>query len=284
MDRLGLSYEEAKAINPKLIYCSINSFGDKGPLSEKPGMDLVVQAMGGVMGITGLEGGQPVRVGAPVADYVGALQTMTTVLLALNERHRSGKGQRVNVILLDGQIAMLSNYIAGFFVSGRPSGPVGIFHPQIVPYQPYDAKDRQVIVACLTEQFWQRMCQALDLEFLLDDARFDLVADRVAHREELNGILKPVFAAMTSAELIQRLEEADVPCCPINSISDIVDHPQVKANGTILELEYDGGSHHAVKAPFGLSRTPPRKPTAGPALGEHTEEILNEIGLSSADL
>lgn len=286
MNKLGLGYEQAHKINNRLVYCSISSFGDSGPLVNKPGMDIIVQAMGGVMGITGLKGGTPTRVGAPVADYVGALQTMVSVLLALNERTRSGRGQYLSVSLLEGQVAMLSNYMAGFFVTGQPNGPVGNLHPQLVPYQPYATQDGEVIVACLTEEFWRRMCVAVGLEDLLDDQRFSMIPDRVAHREELNSILIPTFGAMTNDELISRLEEADVPCSPIHSIADVVGHPQVVARETILEIDLapTEGSYHAVAAPFRLNRTPARTPTRAPFLGEHTAEVLQEHGFSRQEI
>jgi crotonobetainyl-CoA:carnitine CoA-transferase CaiB-like acyl-CoA transferase len=171
-DRLGLGYETVSQDNPRLVYCSISSFGDEGPMTRRPGMDIIVQAMGGVMGLTGPHGGPPFRVGAPVADYVGSLQTMSAVTLALHERFRTGRGQHVKVSLLDGQMAMLSNYIAGFYVTGQPDGPVGNYHPQLVPYQPYDTADGSVIVACLTEEFWRRMCGALGLPHLLENPQY----------------------------------------------------------------------------------------------------------------
>lgn len=285
MSRLGLEYDELAAVNERLIYCAVSSFGDFGPLAQKPGMDIVVQAMGGVMGLTGPSGGSPIRVGAPVADYVGALQTMVGITVALAERARSGKGQRVDVSLLEGQIAMLSNYIAGFFVTGEPSGPVGNFHPQLVPYQPYETKDGSVIVACLTEQFWEKMCGALDLEGFLVDPRFVTNIDRVAHREELNGLLEPLFAQMTSRELTSKLEQSDVPCAPIQSMAELIANPQVVESQVILDMEHPRyGSYHAIAAPFRFSRTPARATHYAPDLGEDTDAVLTEFGFSPEEI
>jgi crotonobetainyl-CoA:carnitine CoA-transferase CaiB-like acyl-CoA transferase len=285
MDRLGLGYEAVSQDNKRLVYCSISSFGSEGPLVRKPGMDIIVQAMGGVMGLTGPTGGPAYRVGAPVGDYVGALQTMVAVTLALQERTRSGLGQKVEVSLLDGQMAMLSNYMAGFHVTGQPDGPVGNYHPQLVPYQPYEAQDGTVIVACLTEEFWRRMCGALELPHLLEDSRFATNPDRVAHRDLLNSELEPVIARMTSSELIARLEAADVPCGPILSMADLIQHPQVAASQTIIELEHPkAGRYHAVAAPFRLTASPARPAGPAPDLGAHTAEVLREFGLPPADI
>jgi crotonobetainyl-CoA:carnitine CoA-transferase CaiB-like acyl-CoA transferase len=285
MSRLGLDYGELSAVNERLIYCAVSSFGEFGPLAQRPGMDIVIQAMGGVMGLTGPSGGSPIRVGAPVADYVGALQTTVAISVALAERARSGKGQRVDVSLMEGQIAMLSNYIAGYYVTGEPSGPVGNFHPQLVPYQPYETKDGSVIVACLTEQFWQKMCGALDLEELLVDPRFVTNIDRVAHREELNGLLEPLFAKMTSSDLTSKLEKADVPCAPIQTIADLIVHPQVVESKTILEMEHPRyGSYHAIAAPFRFERTPARATNYAPDLGEDTTAVLSEFGFSPDEI
>jgi crotonobetainyl-CoA:carnitine CoA-transferase CaiB-like acyl-CoA transferase len=285
MSRLGLEYDELSAVNERLIYCAVSSFGDFGPLAQKPGMDIVVQAMGGVMGLTGPSGGSPIRVGAPVADYVGALQTTVAITVALAERARSGKGQRVDVSLLEGQIAMLSNYIAGFFVTGEPSGPVGNFHPQLVPYQPYETKDGSVIVACLTQQFWEKMCGALDLEHLMVDPRFTTNINRVAHREELNGLLEPLFSQMTSSELTSKLEQADVPCAPIQTMAELMVNPQVVESKAILEIEHPRyGSYHAIAAPFRFARTPARATNYAPDLGEDTSEVLEEFGFSPEEI
>jgi crotonobetainyl-CoA:carnitine CoA-transferase CaiB-like acyl-CoA transferase len=283
MQRLGLGYDDVSARNEKLIYCSISSFGSAGPLVAKPGMDIVLQAMGGVMGLTGPAEGPPYRVGAPVADYVGAHQAFSSVNLALFERERSGRGQRVEVSLLSGQVAMLSNYMPGFFVTGHPDGPVGNYHPQLVPYQPYETSDHAVIVACLTEEFWRKMCVALGLDHLLDDERFALNADRVAHRDALNALLDPTFAAMTGEEVITRLEAADVPCAPVLSMTELTSHPQVIALELVVDVEHpDAGTYRVAAAPFGLTESTGRAPTAAPRLGEHTAEILKEIDVHTA--
>jgi crotonobetainyl-CoA:carnitine CoA-transferase CaiB-like acyl-CoA transferase len=283
MDSLGLGYEALRELRPGLVYCEISSFGHSGPLRSRPGMDLVVQAMGGIMGVTGEAGARPTRVGSPIADYIGALQALIGVASALLARERTGVGQRVDVALLDGQVAGLANYIPGFFVTGKPDGPVGVSHPQLVPYQMFDTADGRVIVACLTEEFWQRLCGALGLPELIDDERFRLNADRVAHRAEIVGILERVLAGMTTAEVIARLEVADVPFAPIHSIGDVVSHPQVLHNQMIVEMKGPGDAvHHVVGTPVKFSGTPASVRSPGPALGQQTVEVLRSLGLGMA--
>jgi CoA:oxalate CoA-transferase len=285
MDRLGLDYSNLLPINPQLIFCSVSSFGSKGPLREKPGMDLVVQAMGGVMALTGDPAGPPMRAGAPIADFVGAYQTVTGVLLALVARERAGVGQRVDVALIDGQVSMLSNYVPGFFLTGKPDRPIGGGHPQLAPYQLFATKDGYLVVACLTEEFWRRLCVELDLPGLIEDDRFRRNADRVEHRDELIAILAPAVLACTSGELSARLDARDVPNAPVFGLADLIEHPQLRENQMFLELDHpDVGTYHVTGVPVKLSGTPGEVSRPAPRLGEHTREVLHEFGLSSAEI
>jgi crotonobetainyl-CoA:carnitine CoA-transferase CaiB-like acyl-CoA transferase len=281
MDRLNLGYETLRRENARLIYCAISSFGPEGPLAQKPGMDIIVQAMGGVMGLTGAVGGPAMRVGAPVADYVGSLQSTVGITTALYERERSGRGQFVDISLLDGQMAMLSNYIVGFRFTGRPRGPLGNYHPQLVPYQPYDTQDGSVVVACLTEEFWRRMCHLLGLEELVVNPSFITNSTRVQHRDELNAVLEPVFAGMKSGELISKLEGADVPCAEIMSLAELLDSPQVVFRNSLISIDHPSiPSYQVVATPFRFSRTPAHPSRPAPGLGQHTEEVLLEVGMA----
>jgi crotonobetainyl-CoA:carnitine CoA-transferase CaiB-like acyl-CoA transferase len=280
MPAMGLGYEELSATNPRLVYCSISSFGAEGPLRKKAGMDLVVQAMGGVMGLTGESGGMPFRVGAPIADFVGAYQAVVGVTLALLAREKSGLGQKVDVALLDGQISMLANYIPGFFVTGEPSGPVGVGHPQLVPYQPFAASDGRIIIACLTQEFWRRLCQTLQLDHLIEDVRFRRNADRVANRGDLIPIIEAAVAGFTTAELTTLLDEADVPNAPIWSLAELLAHPQVAANEMVLDMEHPrAGKYRAVGMPVKLRGTPGVVRRSAPELGQDTKDILTEAGI-----
>lgn len=282
MDRLGLGYEAMRELNPRLIYCSITSFGPHGPYVNKPGMDLIVQAMGGVMGLTGEPGGRPLRVGSPIADFVGAYQALVGILLALFHRERTGEGQRVDVALLDGQISLLANYIPGFFVTGKPDGPVGVGHPQLVPYQTFETADGSIVIACLNEQFWQKLCLALEMPELLTDPRFARNADRVEHREALVPLLEERLRQRTAQEWLTTLEAADVPCAKVNTLADLARDPQVQENEMLLKVPHKtGGEVTVVGVPVKLCRTPGRVRGAAPLLGEHTDQILAELGYSS---
>jgi crotonobetainyl-CoA:carnitine CoA-transferase CaiB-like acyl-CoA transferase len=285
MRKLRLDYEDLAAVNSRLIYCSVSSFGPSGPLRDKAGMDLIVQALGGIMGLTGDPNGDPLRAGVPIGDYVGAFLSIIGILLALRARDTMGVGQRVDVALLDGQIALLANYLPGFFVNGKPDRPVGVGHPQIVPYQLFNTADGHLVVACLTEGFWRRLCDTMQLAELRNDARFSTNADRVAHRDELVPLLEEAIARWRTVDLAKALNDADIPCAPVHSLADIADDPQVRHNKMIVSLEQaDIGEYQSVGVPVKLSQTPGYPSSPAPKLGEHTEEILTEAGLSSTEI
>jgi len=278
----GLDYETLFALNPALIYCDVTAFGKSGPLSKKPGMDLIVQAMGGLMGLTGEPNGRPLRVGSPIGDFVGAYQASLGILLALFERTKSAKGQQVSVSLLDGQVSLLANYIPGFFETGKPSGPVGVSHPQIVPYQLFECADGYLVVACLTEIFWESLCEILNRSDLLSDPRFTLNADRVENRAVLVPILETIFKEYRVVALASLLENADVPCAPVHSLADLTTHAQVAHNEMLPELtQKNTGPYRVVGIPIKLSRTPGAIRRSAPEVGEHTDEVLLELGISA---
>jgi crotonobetainyl-CoA:carnitine CoA-transferase CaiB-like acyl-CoA transferase len=283
MENFGLAYEEFARVNPRLIYCSISAFGHDGPLHKKAAMDLVVQAMGGVMGLTGDPDGLPMRSGAPTGDFVGAFLTVIGVTLGLLARAQTGLGQRVDVPLINGQVAMLANYIAGFVKSGEPSRAVGVAHPQLAPYQLFKTADRYLIIACLTEEFWRRLCRALKREELIDDARFKTNPDRVANRAILIPIIEAEVAGWNSADLAALLDSHDVPNATVQSLADVIGSEQIKHNEMVIEIEQrSAGKYPAVGIPVKLSATPGRVQLPAPELGEHTEEVLVELGVSAA--
>ncbi len=285
MARLGLDYERLAGENPRLVYCSISSFGPEGPLSEKAGMDIIVQAQGGIMGLTGEPGRAPVKVGSPIGDYAGAFLAVQGVLLALLARERFGFGQKVDISLLDGQVAMLANFIPGFMKAGEPREPQGSGHPQLVPYQAFAASDTYLIVACLTEGFWQGLCRAIERPDLPEDPRFRTNADRVQHRQTLVPIIAEILRGRTADEWIARLEAEDVPCCKVNRLADVVSDAQVRRNRMLVELESpQAGRYTTVGVPIGLAKTPGRISRPAPALGEHTDEVLGEVGFTPAEV
>jgi crotonobetainyl-CoA:carnitine CoA-transferase CaiB-like acyl-CoA transferase len=285
MDRLGLGYEAVRAINPQLIYCAISSFGPTGPYIQKPGMDLIVQAMGGVMGLTGEEGGRPLRVGSPIGDFVGAYQCLSGVMLALFHRQRTGEGQKVDVALLDGQVSLLANYIPGFFVTGKPDTPVGVGHPQLVPYQVFQTADGSIVIACLNDEFWMKLCRAMDISELIEDPRYLRNADRVEHRDTLVPFLQERLRSKTSPEWLQILERADVPCARVNTLADIAKDPQVRENEMLVTVEHPiAGRVTVAGVPIKLRGTPGRVTRSAPLLGEHTDEVLGELGYGPAEV
>jgi crotonobetainyl-CoA:carnitine CoA-transferase CaiB-like acyl-CoA transferase len=280
MDDLGLGYEAVAARNPALVYCSISAFGQDGPLAQKPGVDLVVQAMSGVMGHTGEPGRAPVRLAPSLADLTGALFSVYGILSALRLAENTGEGQHLEVSLLEGQLAMLSNYIPHFLKTGEPSGPVGGAHPQIVPYQVFAARGGHLVVACLSNDFWRRLCIAIGRPELGADERYRGNADRLRHRDEIVSMLEEVFASDSVEAWCARLDEAGVPNAPIYLLKDVVSHPQTLHMGSIATIEHPVAGEYPVAAnPARLSRTPPVM-TAAPRLGEHTAAVLGELGFS----
>jgi formyl-CoA transferase/CoA:oxalate CoA-transferase len=285
MEHFGLDYEAMRERNERLVYCSISSFGADGPLRGKAGMDLVVQAMGGVMGLTGEPDGVPMRSGAPIADFVGAFHTVYAVSLGLLARERTGQGQRVDVPLINGQFTMLANYLAGFMKTGEPSKAVGVIHPQLAPYQLFETADRYLVIACLTEEFWRGLCRALNLEYLIDDPRFAQVSNRVEHRDDLIPMIEEITKQRTSQDLSALLDEFDVPNAPVNGLADVVDLPQINHNDMVIELDQRSvGTYRAVGVPVRFSETPGYAHRPAPELGEHTDEVLEEFGIDVAEV
>ncbi len=282
MARLGLSFETLHEINPRLVYCSISAFGPTGPLAEKPGMDLVVQALSGVMGHTGEPGRPPVRLAPSLADFTGALYASYGILSALRVAEREGVGQKVEISLLEGQISLLSNYLPHFFATGEPSGPVGGAHPQLVPYQVFEASDGYLVVACLTNQFWRGLAGAIGQPELADDHRFRSNPDRLRNRAVLIPILERHFMTRAVADWTAALDAADVPNAKINLLKDVVVNPQTVHMGSIQRIEHPvAGSVQVAANPSRLSATPWRFARPAPQLSEHTDEVLEELGYTA---
>jgi crotonobetainyl-CoA:carnitine CoA-transferase CaiB-like acyl-CoA transferase len=248
-------------------------------------MDILVQGLGGLMGITGEPGRPPVKIGAPIADFMGSYLAAYGIALALLAKERYGVGQLVTVSLLDGQIAALANYITGFHATGKPAGPSGGGHPQIVPYQVFAAQDGYLIVACLTEGFWRNLCRVLDREDLASDPRFVTNKVRTVHRDELVPILAAIIETKTRAEWVALLGAADVPCGPVNTLADVFKDPQVLHNEMVVQLDHPkAGVINVPGVAIKMSATPGRISRGPPMLGEHTAEILARLGYSAADI
>ena len=239
MDRHGIGYDVLKELNPKLIYCSITAFGTTGPMAQKPGMDLILQATGGVMGLTG-EGGDhpPVKAAPPVADISTGIYAAYAVAAALFERERSGKGQKIEIAMLDAVISLLSDVALKTRVGGKDFAPFGSGHPDIVPYQAFKARDGYFIVACLTNAFWKRLPEAIGHPELLSDPRFTAMRDRVKNKQALIDRLHEIFATNDVAHWIERIEAADIPTCKVNTMREVFDLPQVAVNESLVRVSH----------------------------------------------
>jgi CoA:oxalate CoA-transferase len=282
MEKFGLGYEELKQINPKIIYATCSGFGQTGPYVHKPAYDIIVQAMGGIMSVTGPEGGEPTRVGASVGDIIAGLFTTIGVLMALYHRERTGEGQLVDVGMLDCQVAVLENAISRYLVSGEVPQPIGNRHPSITPFAAYTAKDGHIIVGAGNDRLWEKLCNLIERTDLLADERFSTNLKRTQNVNELKVILDAVFKVKTIDQWMKALEAAGVPCAPINTVDKIINDPQIKAREMIVELEHPVAGHMKVPGvPIKFSATPGSVDTPAPLLGQHTEELLHELlGLS----
>jgi CoA:oxalate CoA-transferase len=278
MEKFGLGYEELKKIKPDLIYAACSGFGHTGPYVHKPAYDIIVQAMGGIMSITGSEGGEPTRVGASVGDIIAGLFSSIGVMMAVYHRERTGEGQKVDVGMLDCQVAILENAISRYLVSGVAPQPVGNRHPSITPFEAYTASDGYIIVGAGNDRLWEKLCNLIGRSELIADERFSDNLKRTQHVRELKVILDAVFKVKTINEWMEELEAAGVPCAPINTVDKVLNDPQIKARDMIVELEHPvAGLMKVPGVPIKLSATPGSVDTPAPLLGQHTEEIMKEL-------
>jgi crotonobetainyl-CoA:carnitine CoA-transferase CaiB-like acyl-CoA transferase len=282
LSRYGLSYEQLKAVNPRLVYCSVTGFGQTGPYRERPGYDFMIQGMGGMMSVTGepdgAPGGGPQRAGVPIADIITGMYASIAICAALAHRERSGVGQHLDLALLDSQIALLAYQNTNYFATGMPPKRIGNLHPNIVPYQPFHASDGEVILACGNDNLYRKFCDAAGCPELATDPRFATNAKRVENRAELTRLLRQVFVRRTKGEWLELLEAAGVPNGPINDVAQVFEEPQVKARAVRIDLEHSvAGKLPLVASPMRFSATPVEYRLAPPLLGEHTEDVLRGL-------
>jgi crotonobetainyl-CoA:carnitine CoA-transferase CaiB-like acyl-CoA transferase len=277
--RLGVDYESLRPINPRLVYASISGFGQDGPYRDRPGFDQIAQGMGGLMSITGLPGQGPVRVGIPVADLCAGIFCAMGVLIALLERERSGEGQWVQASLLEAQISMLDFQATRWLIAGEVPTQAGNDHPTSIPTGVFPTSDGHINIAASGNTMWKRLCKTLGADALLTDPDFQTDAGRSKHRARLNQALAAVTAKQTSATLTDALNAAGVPCGPIYTIDQVFADPQVRHLGIAQTVPHPTlGDIEVVGQPVRLTRTPSRLRTSAPTRGEHTDEILRELG------
>lgn len=292
----GLDYESLQALNPRLIYCSITGFGQQGPYAERAGYDLMVQAMSGMMSITGqaegTPGAGPLKVGVAVIDLFTGLYASNAILAALQARHSTGRGQYIDMALLDVGMAVLANQAAGFLATGQTPERAGNIHPSLAPYQDFATSDGNVLLAIGNDGQFARFCAAADQPHWASDSRFATNTARVTHRAALLELLQPLMRTRSTAQWIALLQDKAVPCGPINTIAQAFDDPQVRARGLRIELPrwQDGeagdgiGQIAGVASPMRLQDTPTVLRSAPPALGQHTQEVLSELGYTATQI
>lgn len=282
LDRLGFSWPEVKRRHPRIVYASISGYGPDGPWGGRPGYDAVVQGEGGLMSVTGPEHGDPCKVGASVADVVAGTTAFEGILLALLRRERTGAGGRVDVSLLESVLSILTYQASAYLLAGERPRRLGNRHPNLAPYETFEAQDGHVIVGVGSESLWRSFCDALGRLELLADPRFSTNRERVGNYQALRDLLAPLLKARPVAEWLEVLEAAGIPCGRVRSVPEALESPQVAARGLLLDLEHPhAGRARYVGSPIQLdgagrgSRRPP------PLLGQHTEEVLAErLGLS----
>ena len=284
-ERLGVDYAALASDNPRLVYCSLSAFGPEGPWRDKPGLDMLVQAMGGLMSVTGEPDRAPVLTGAPVVDTMGALMAGQGIVTALLHRERTGRGQRVDVSLLNGALLAHAARLSIFLATGEQPGRWGSGHPYMVPFQALPARDGYVYVAVWRDRLWRPFCEAIGRPALADDPRFATREARLERRSELTILLESVFREVTVGEWMARLEARDVLCVPVNDYADLPADPAVRATGMLIEEEHPrAGRIRTLAPPIRFSATPGGIRTPSPALGEHTDAVLGEAGVAPSEL
>jgi len=285
VDRLGLGYDAISQINPSIIYCSISGFGQTGPYRERPSYDPLAQAMSGIMITTGEPDRPPVRTSISAIDYGTGMFGAYAIALALLHRSKTGKGQLIDVALLDTAVFYTAPFITNYTLTGQLPPRLGSSSPAFAPYQVFETRDRLIFIGVPTEKAWKNFCQALELDDLVDDPRYATNINRLLNREELIKTLNQVFKQYNSDELMEKLVAADIPSGPLLNAGEVIDDPQVVAREMLLDVDYpEKGKLKITRTPMTFSEMSPQIRLQAPQLGEHTNEVLKELGYTEAEI
>ncbi len=279
LEKFGLDFATLNELNPKLIYCSITGFGQTGSMKDKPGYDFMIQASGGLMSITGEPDGEPMKTGVAVVDLFAGQNAIIAILAALQARTLTGEGQHLDIALFDSQLGWLANVASNYLISGKLPKRYGNAHANIVPYQSFQASDGWFAIAVGNDRQFARLCELLGKPELAANEKFASNSARVQNREEVIFILASIFKTASVAEWLGKLDEAEIPCGPINNFEQVFSMPQVKERGMLVQMEHPTiGTLPLVGSPLKMSATPVEYRLPPPLMGEHTEEILRELG------
>ena len=278
MKRFGLDYETLRELNPRLIYCSISAYGQDGPYRDRPGYDMVLSAVGGLMWITGPRGGEPCKVGVAITDVVTGVHASGAIMAALLWRGRSGRGQYIDASLLDVQVAALANIASNYLVAGREAQRWGTAHESIIPYQVFETKDHPIAIAIANQKLWVNFCKLIGKEDWIDDPRFESNPKRVENREVLLPLVAEVMAQKTCNKWVELFVAASIPCGPVNNMQRLFADPQVLHRGMVADVPHPTiGTLRLGGIPIKYSETPAAIRLPPPLLGEHTEEVLTDV-------
>jgi crotonobetainyl-CoA:carnitine CoA-transferase CaiB-like acyl-CoA transferase len=285
LDKLGFGYEAVHKANPRTVYCSVSGFGQTGPYRDRPGYDVIAQGESGMMDLTGYPDGPPAKLGASLADIVAGLYACNGICLALLARHKTGKGQHVDVGLLDGMVSTLTYHALIYLTTGRSPKRAGTRHPSIVPYESFEAKDGFVNIAVTNQKQWENFCQVCGFPEIAQDPRFAEMKARLANYGELRPMIERVISKMTRAEVFAAMSEVGIPAGPINSVGEIMEDPHIHAREMVQQLIHpDYGPLKVLGIPIKLSDTPGVVENAPPKFGEHNREVLRSLGIDEDEI